>query len=197
MPKKNPLVDAYIAKSADFAKPILNRIRKLVHAACPQVEEAIKWNTPFFAHKGFLVAMAAFKGHCALIFWKRKLIFGGAASRSVPMGPFGRLTSLADLPADKVLLGYLRKAVELNEAGVKVPRPKSKSKAKLVVPRYLLAALRKNKKALATFQAFSPSHQREYVQWVTEAKLAETRARRLEKMIQMLARGKSRNWKYE
>jgi uncharacterized protein YdeI (YjbR/CyaY-like superfamily) len=195
MLKKSPLVDAYIAQSADFAKPILNRIRKLVHTACPQVEEDIKWNMPFFMHKGFLVATAAFKGHCALIFWKRKLIFGKAALHGGGMGPFGRLTSLADLPADKVLLGYLRKAVELNETGIKVPRPKSK--AKIVVPGYILAALRKNKKALATIEAFSPSHKREYIEWVTEAKLAETRARRLQKMIQMLAQGKSRHWKYE
>jgi uncharacterized protein YdeI (YjbR/CyaY-like superfamily) len=189
MPKKSPLVDAYIAKSAGFAKPILKRIRKLVHAACPQVEEAIKWSAPFFVYKGVLVAMPAFKQHCALIFWKGKLILGKERTK------YRRLTSLADLPADKVLLGYIRKAVELNEAGVKIPRPKSK--AKIVVPGYLLAALKKNKKALATFEAFSPSHQCEYVQWVTEARLAETRARRLEKMIALLARGKSRHWKYE
>jgi uncharacterized protein YdeI (YjbR/CyaY-like superfamily) len=189
MPKKSPLVDAYIAKSADFAKPILNRIRKLVHTACPQVEEAIKWNSPFFTHKGVLAAMPAFKRHCALIFWKGKLILGKERAK------YRSLISLADLPADNVLLGYIRKAVELNETGVKIPRPKSKAKA--VVPGYLLAALKKNKKALATFVTFSPSHKREYVQWVTEAKLAETRARRLEKMVQLLARGKSLHWKYE
>ncbi|HSY43204.1 MAG TPA: YdeI/OmpD-associated family protein [Candidatus Acidoferrum sp.] len=189
MPKKSPLVDAYIAKSADFAKPILNRIRKLVHAACPQVEEAIKWSSPFFMYKGVLVAMPAFKQHCALIFWKGKLILGKERAK------YRRLTSLAGLPADKALLGYLRKAVELNEAGVKIPRPKSK--AKIAVPGYLLAALKKNKKALATFEAFSLSHKREYVQWVTEAKREETRARRLKKMIAMLARSKSLHWKYE
>jgi hypothetical protein len=119
MPKKSPLVDAYIAKSADFAKPILKRIRKLVHATCPQMEEAIKWSSPFFVHKGVLVAMPAFKQHCALIFWKGKLILGKERAK------YRRLTSLADLPADKVLLGYIRKAVELNEAGVKIPRSKS------------------------------------------------------------------------
>ena len=189
MPKKSPLVDAYIAKSADFAKPILNRIRKLVHTACPQVEEAIKWNSPFFVYKGILVAMPAFKQHCALIFWKGKLILGKERAK------YRRLTSLADLPADKALLGYIRKAVELNETGVKIPKPKTK--AKIVVAAYLLAALKKNKKALATFEAFGPSHKREYIQWVTEAKLTETRARRLEKMIAMLARGKSRHWKYK
>jgi uncharacterized protein YdeI (YjbR/CyaY-like superfamily) len=189
MPKKNPLVDAYIAKSADFAKPILNRIRKLVHTACPQVEEAIKWNSPFFLHKGVMITMPAFKQHCALIFWKGKLILGKERMK------YRRLTSLADLPTDKVLLGYIRKAVELNETGVKIPRPKSK--AKVIVPAYLLTALKKNKKALATFEAFSPSHKREYIDWVTEAKLPETRARRLEKMIQMLVKGKSRNWKYQ
>ena len=189
MPKKSPLVDAYIARSADFAKPILKRIRKLVHAACPQVEETIKWSSPFFVHQGVLVAMPAFKKHCALIFWKGKLILGKERMK------YRRLTSLADLPADKLLLGYLRKAVELNETGVKILRPKSK--AKVVVPGNILVALGKNKKAFATFEAFSPSHKREYLDWVTEAKLPETRARRLEKMIQMLAKGKTRHWKYQ
>lgn len=189
MPKKSRLVDTYIAKSAGFAKPILNRIRKLVHAACPQVEEAIKWNSPFFLHKGVLVAMPAFKRHCALIFWKGKLILGKERMK------YRRLTSLADLPADKALLGYIRKAVELNETGVKIPRPKSK--AKVAVPGYLLAALRKNKKALATFEAFSPSHKREYIEWIAEAKREETRVRRIETMLKLLARSKSLHWKYE
>jgi uncharacterized protein YdeI (YjbR/CyaY-like superfamily) len=167
----------------------LNRIRKLVHAACPQVEEAIKWNSPFFTHKGVLAAMPAFKRHCALIFWKGKLILGKERAK------YRRLISLADLPADNVLLGYIRKAVELNETGVKIPRPKSK--AKVVVPAYFLAALKKNKKALATFEAFSPSHKREYIEWIAEAKREETRAKRIKSAIEMLAKGKSRNWKYQ
>jgi uncharacterized protein YdeI (YjbR/CyaY-like superfamily) len=191
MPKKDARVDAYIAKAGDFAKPILNRVRKLVHRACPQVEEDIKWNMPFFVHKGNLVATPAFKRHCALIFWKGRLILGKERAN------LRRLTSLADLPGDKILLGHIRKAIELNEAGIKAPVRAKQKTAKVVVPPDVLAALKKNKKALAVFEKFPPSHKREYVQWITEAKREETRARRLATMLQWLAQGKSRNWKYE
>jgi uncharacterized protein YdeI (YjbR/CyaY-like superfamily) len=193
MPKRDPRVDAYIAKSADFAKPILQHIRKLVHSACPPVKESIKWNSPFFEHKGILLAMPAFKKHCALIFWKSRLFLGNDQKTKLR-----RLISISDLPGDKILTGYIKKAVELNEAGVKSPaRAKPKAGAKLVVPDYFLAALKKNKKALATFEAFPPSHKREYVQWIVEAKQEETRARRMQTAIQQIAAGKSRNWKYQ
>jgi uncharacterized protein YdeI (YjbR/CyaY-like superfamily) len=194
MAKKDPRVDAYIAKAGEFAKPILNRIRKLVHQACPQVEETVKWNTPFFVHNGILVAMAAFKGHCAFVFWKRKLVFGKNTPMVRPFPPFGRLTSVADLPADKLLLGYLRKAVELNEAGIKkAPFPKRK----VTVPDYFQAALKKNKKALAVFEKMSPSHKGEYVDWIVDAKREETRAKRIQTTLKTLAQGKSLHWKYQ
>ena len=192
MPKQNSRVDAYIAKSADFARPILLRVRKLVHAAYPEVTEAIKWGVPFYEHKGILLTTPAFKAHCALIFWKGKLIFNKGDQRK----KLRHLTSLADLPGDKILTGYIKQAVELNEAGVKTPRRQPKSKGKLVVPAYFLAELAKNKKALATFQNFSPSCKSEYVEWVTEAKREETRAKRIQTAIEWIAKGKSRNWKY-
>src|ERR1700722_17229673 len=194
MPKKDPRIDAYIAKASDFAKPILKHIRKLVHTACPQVEETVKWNMPFFTHNGILVAMGAFKEHCAFVFWKRKLIFGKNAPVVRPFPPFGRITSLADLPADKLLLGYIRKAVELNEADIKKsPSPKRK----VTVPDYFQAALEKNKKALAKFEKMSPSHKGEYVEWVADAKREETRARRIKKALKTLGEGKSLHWKYQ
>ncbi len=193
MSKHDPRVDTYIAKAADFARPMLNRIRKLVHAACPDVTEAIKWSAPFYEHKGILLATPAFKQHCALIFWKGKLIFGKDDQRK----KLRRLTSPADLPTDKILAGYIKRAIELNEAGVKTPRRQPKARAKLVVPDYFLTALKKNKKALATFENFSPSCQREYVEWITEARREETRAKRLQTAIEWMAKGKSRNWKYQ
>jgi uncharacterized protein YdeI (YjbR/CyaY-like superfamily) len=197
MPAKDPRVDAYIAKSPDFARPILNHIRRFVHAACPEAQETVKWQMPHFEHKGVICGMAAFKQHCALIFWKRALIFGKSRTQDGALGQFGRLTSLADLPADKVLMGYIKKAVELNEAGIKNPmRAKSRANTKVVVPDYFLAALRKDKKALTTFEKFSPSHKREYVEWIVEAKREETRAKRLKTAVEWIAKGKSRNWKY-
>ncbi len=192
MPKKDPRVDAYIANSAEFARPILNHVRRLVHAACPDVEETIKWSAPHFVHEGILVAMPAFKQHCALIFWQGKLIFGKAQRAKLR-----RLTSISDLPDDKVLAGYIMKAVVLNERGVKSPvRAKPKRKAGIIVPDYFLAALKKNKRALTAFEGFSPSRKWEYVEWITEAKREETRVKRIGTAVAWMAEGKPRNWKY-
>jgi uncharacterized protein YdeI (YjbR/CyaY-like superfamily) len=197
MSKHDPRVDDYIAKSADFAKPVLHRIRKLVHAACPDVMETMKWKMPFYEHKGILIATPAFKKHCAVIFWKGNLLFKEFPAQDDPRKKFRRLTSNADLPGDKILTGYIKQAVALNETGIKnSPRTKSKAKKKLVVPDYFLAALKKNKKALTAFGNFSPSCQREYIEWIVEAKREETRAKRIKTAVEWIAKGKSRNWKY-
>jgi uncharacterized protein YdeI (YjbR/CyaY-like superfamily) len=200
MGTKNKRVDAYIAKSAEFAQPILKELRAILHEGCPEVEETIKWRMPTFMYKGMLCGMAAFKQHCALGFWKGTLILDPKENKSLEaMGQFGRITSLKDLPAKRVLLGYVKQAVQLNDAGVKSPtrsKPKSEKK-ELVIPPYFTAALKKSKKALATFDGFSYSHRKEYVEWVTEAKTEETRARRLQTTVEWLAEGKARNWKYE
>jgi uncharacterized protein YdeI (YjbR/CyaY-like superfamily) len=192
MPKKDPRIDAYIARAVDFAKPILKRIRKLVHAACPDVKETIKWSSPFYEHKGILIATPAFKQHCRLIFWKGRLFLGKERRK------FAHLTSVADLPSEKILTGYIRKAVELNEAGIKEPAgAKTKTRKPIIVPDDFRAALGKNKRALATFENFSYSHKKEYVEWLTEAKREETRVKRIQTALKWLAAGKSRNWKYQ
>jgi uncharacterized protein YdeI (YjbR/CyaY-like superfamily) len=193
--KKDPRVDAYIGKAAPFARPILKRLRKIVHAGCADVQETIKWGMPHFDHKGLLCGMAAFKNHCALWFWKRELILGQKSERG--MAQFGRLKSIDDLPEEKRLIGYVRKAAALNEAGIKPPpRSKPKKKSLSKVPDYFKAALGKNAKARKTFEKFSPSQQKEYVEWVSEAKRDETRRQRLQMSILWLAEGKPRNWKY-
>ena len=198
MGKKDVRLDTYIANAADFAKPILKHIRKLVHAAYPDVEETLKWSFPHFEHKGILCSMAAFKNHCSFGFWKGALILAKAARNREDdaMGQFGRITSIADLPDEKTMIGYIKEAVRLNDEGIKLPaKTKPREKKEFVVPEYFIAALKKNKKALTSFENFSPSHKREYVEWVTEAKREETRKARLEKAIAMLAEGKSRYWK--
>jgi uncharacterized protein YdeI (YjbR/CyaY-like superfamily) len=193
--KKDPRVDAYIDKAAPFARPILKRLRKIVHAGCTDVHETIKWGMPHFDHKGLLCGMAVFKNHCAFWFWKRELILGKKSERG--MAQFGRLKSTDDLPDEKRLIGYVRKAAALNEAGIK-PRSRSKPKKKPppTIPDYFKAALAKNAKARKTFEEFSPSQQKEYVQWVGEAKRDETRRQHLQMSILWLAEGKPRNWKY-
>jgi uncharacterized protein YdeI (YjbR/CyaY-like superfamily) len=193
----DPRIDAYIAKSADFAKPILTHIREVVHSTCPEGQETMKWSFPHFLYKGMLCSMAAFKEHCALGFWKGDLVFGKEASAEA-MGHFGRIKSLADLPSAKKLAGYIKKAMELNEQGVKLPaRTRSKEREPLVVPPDLKTALAKNKKAQTAFEDFSYSHKKEYIEWITEAKRPETRTERVKTTVKWLSEGKSRNWKYE
>ena len=133
MGKTDPRVDQYIAKSADFAKPILMHLRKVVHAACPDVEETMKWSAPHFDYKGMMCGMSAFKSHCAFGFWKSSLVLDGPGSRDA-MGQFGRITSVRDLPSDRVLTGYIKKAAKLNDAGVKVARKPAPPKKPLSVP---------------------------------------------------------------
>jgi uncharacterized protein YdeI (YjbR/CyaY-like superfamily) len=202
MPNRSPQVDAYIAKAAPFAQPILEKIRDAFHAAHPEIEEVMKWSFPHFQYKGIVGNMAAFKNHVSWGFWKAQLM-------SDPKGilnPMGDKTSMGgakvvsekDLPPKKVMVEYVREAIRLNEEGVKVERaPSTRSATPVEVPQDLAAALKKDKKAKAAFDAFSPSHQREYIAWITEAKQEATRQKRLATTLEWLAEGKSRNWKYE
>jgi uncharacterized protein YdeI (YjbR/CyaY-like superfamily) len=190
-------VDAYIEKSAEFARPILTHLREIVHAACPAVEETMKWSFPHFQYKGMLCSMAAFKEHCAFGFWKGALIVDRGKVTEQAMGQFGRIVSLSDLPSKKVLSGYIKEAMKLNDEGIKSPtRSKPKEPREIVVPDDLAAALRANAKAQGTFDAFSPSNKREYIEWITEAKTETTRTKRLTTAIEWMAEGKPRNWKY-
>jgi len=196
----DPRIDAYIARSAEFAKPILRHLRKLVHRGCPEVEETMKWSMPFFMHHGILCHLAAFKAHCSFGF--RHQVMETILDRELGkgedgMGHFGRITSLADLPADRTMLGYIHQAAKLMESGRPArPAPKPKPKSADVVPAVLSAALRKNKAAAATFAKFSPSHRREYIEWINGAKRDETREKRLATTIEWLGAGKPRHWKY-
>lgn len=200
MKNLSPEFDSYINKSAAFARPILKKIRSLFHQACPQIEETIKWGFPHFEYKGVVGSMAAFKQHASFGFWKGKLLsdphtlFAVMGKTTMSMA---RLTDVSELPSDKILLAYIREAVALNEQGVKLPpRKKTARKKALEIPAELVKALKQNKEALATFEAFSPSNKRDYVEWITEAKQPETRVKRLATSIEWLSEGKPRNWKY-
>ena len=199
MGKHDERIDAYIARSAEFARPILEHIRKVVHEACPDVEETIKWSFPNFLYKGMMCNMAAFKEHCTFGFWKGSLIVEkGGGDIEKAMGQFGRITKLSDLPSKKVLSGYIKQAMKLNDDGVKSParsKPK-KAPTDIIVPDDLASALRANEAASAAFEKFRPSHRREYIEWITEARTQATRTRRLEQTIALLAEGKPRYWKY-
>lgn len=198
MPTTDPRVDAYIDKSADFAKPILRHIRKIVHTACPEVKETMKWSLPYFDYKGVLCSMASFKQHCAFGFWKQSLMEESNFPQKNAMGSLGRIASIDDLPDDKMLTAMVKEAVKLNDDGLKVKRPaKAAEKKELVVPADLTVALAKNTKAKEIFDSFSYSRKKEYVEWIDEAKTAATRETRLATTVEWLAEGKGRNWKYE
>lgn len=197
MGSRDPRVDAYILKSAGFAQPILRSLRETVHRTCPGVEEDIKWGFPHFMYRGMLCSMAAFKEHCAFGFWKGALVLPAERRSEAAMGQFGRISRLADLPSRKVLAGSIRRAMQLNEKGVKPERRAPRAKPPIPVPPALTRALGRNPRAKAGFTKLSPSHQREYLEWISEGKAEATRNRRVSTAVEWLAEGKTRNWKYE
>ena len=202
MPTTDKRIDAYIEKKADFAKPILKHLRELVHKACPDAEETIKWGMPFFDYKGsVLCAMAAFKEHCSFTFWKAKLMKDPEGILQVAerhaMGNFDRITSLKDLPSDKTLIAYIKEAAKLNEDDIKLPPRKKAAPTELKMPADFAAALKKNKKANTVFENFTPGKKKEYIEWITEAKTEPTKMKRIETAVEWIAEGKSRNWKYQ
>ena len=195
----DPKFDAFIAKAQPFARPILKHLRKVVHAAVPEVEENWKWSSPAFDYKGVFCSMAAFKQHCNFGFWKQQLLIdrGVIEAGNTVLGHRGKITSIDDLPSEKDLIRVLKAAAELNDKGIKIERPKAAPKPPVKVPPYLKKALQGNKKAGTAFDALSPSHKREYVEWLTEAKTEDTRNRRLAQAVEWMAQGKPRNWKYQ
>jgi len=203
MGQKNKRVDAYIDKAQPFAKPILTKLRELIHKGNPEVEETIKWGMPSFDYKGPFCSFASFKQHAVFGFWKYELIKdpkgymgeifnkGGDA-----MGNLGRITSIKDLPPDKVIIDFVKQAKKLNDEGIKLPPKSKKPRTEFVIPDYFISALKQNKKAFETFNNFSYSHKKEYIEWITEAKTEETRNKRIATTIEWISEGKSRNWKY-
>ena len=200
MVKKNPSLDAYINAAEPFAQPILSHLRNLVHKACPQVEETIKWGFPHFEYKGVMCSMASFKKHCAFGFWKSAIMNDPEKIMEVKdrgaMGNFERITTLADLPSDKILIAYIKEAKKLNEDDVKLPARKKTTVKELHVPAYFVKALKRNNDAWKNFEKSSYSNKKEYLEWIEEAKTEATREKRIETAVEWISDGKSRNWKY-
>ncbi len=196
MTTRDKRVDEYIKKAAPFARPILIELRARVHAACPDVVEGMKWSMPFFDYRGPLAHLAAFKGHCAFGFWKHELVIGDDPKAKGAMGSYGRITSLADLPAKAEFARHVKAAMKLNEQGVKVAKPKTTAKAAVELHPQFAAALAKNKLAKAGLAGLAPGQQRDYLEWIADAKQDATRERRIEQALEWLAEGKPRNWKY-
>lgn len=203
MPTTDKRIDAYIEKKADFAKLILKHLRQLVHKACPGAKETMKWGMPFFDYQeSVLCCIAGFKEHCTFTFWKAKLMKDPENILQVAdrhsMGNFDRITSLKDLPSDKILVAYIKEAAKLNEDKIKLPpRKKIDADTVLKTPKDFAVALKKNKKAQAVFENFTPGKKKDYIEWIAEAKTETTRNKRIETAVEWIAEGKGRNWKYE
>jgi uncharacterized protein YdeI (YjbR/CyaY-like superfamily) len=202
----NPKVDAYLAKAQPFAQPIMEHLRELVHKACPEIEETIKWSRPFFEYRGSILCnMSAFKEHCSFGFWGEEIgavLREAGVAKEGGMGTLGRITSVADLPSDKKMLGWIRQAAAFVDSGeytspIAARHKVVKPKASLETPAEFAAAIKRNKKAAAVFAAFSPSSKREYVEWIADAKRPETRDKRIATAVEWIAAGKQRNWKYQ
>ncbi|MCI0473967.1 MAG: YdeI/OmpD-associated family protein [Ignavibacteria bacterium] len=201
MSKKIKEIDSYIAKAQPFARSVLKHLRGLIHKACPDVEERMKWSFPHFDYKGMMCSMASFKEHCAFNFWKSSLMSDSAGVMKNRgeggMGNFGKIQSLGDLPNDKIIHSYIKEAMKLNVDDVKITvKPKVTGNKKLDVPEYFLKALKKNKKAMEFFTKSSYSFKKEYVMWVTDAKTDSTRESRVNTSVEWISEGKPRNWKY-
>ncbi len=194
-------VDQYILNAEPFAQPILHHLRALVHHACPLAEERIKWGFPHFDYRGApMCSMAAFKQHCAFGFWKASLIKDPSlldkANEESSMGHLGKIRSITDLPSDKKLIAWMKEAMAINEKGIKVPKI-VKPKAEILMPPEFKTMLTKNKNALHHFEVFTKAAQREYLEWITDAKTDATKEKRMLQALEWIAEGKKRNWKYE
>lgn len=199
MPTRDPRIDAYIANAQPFARPILRHLRAIVHSACPDAEETMKWSFPHFDHRGgMLCSMASFKAHCSFGFWNGASLLKAESRNAEAMGDFGRIRAVSDLPTKARIAALIKQAMKLNEAGVKrVARKTSAPRKPARVPAEFVAALTADAAAARAFAAFSPSARREYIAWITEAKTDATRERRIGTAVEWISEGKRRNWKYE
>ncbi|MEJ7692383.1 YdeI/OmpD-associated family protein [Daejeonella sp.] len=202
MKNQDPRIDEYIANSVSFAQPILIHLRHLIHESCPDVTETMKWSFPHFEYSGeILCSMASFKKHCSFGFWKASLMNDPhnllQTIGKTAMGSMGQIIDVSDLPSDTILNEYIKEAAQLNREGVKVPsKPKTELKKDSVVADDIIEALGANPAAMKTFESFSPSNKKEYVEWITGAKTEATRKSRLESAVEWMAEGKIRHWKY-
>lgn len=201
LPNFTPSVTNYIEKAAPFAQPVLHYLRSLIHKTCPQIEECIKWGFPHFTYKNEIVcSFAAFKQHCAFTFWRAGVITSLAeiAINNEGMGQLGKIKSKLDLPNENQLVNCIIEAIQLIEKGVKPAKSaKQKNNEPIILPAYFSSLLAEFPTAKEKFLSMSNSHQKEYVEWITEAKTETTRNTRMQTCIKWVLEGKGRNWQYQ
>jgi len=194
---RDPRIDAYIARAQPFAQPILTAVRERVHAVVPDVEETVKWSMPAYTAGGkILLITAAFKAHAALNFWRGQELRGQQADADA-MGQFGKLASVGDLPPEKQLDRLIREAAELAKSAPAPRKAKHSPKPAPVMRPDFAAALTQAPRARSALDSFPPSAQRDYFEWIAEAKQDATRQKRIATAIEWLSEGKKRHWKYQ
>jgi uncharacterized protein YdeI (YjbR/CyaY-like superfamily) len=198
----NPELDDYLAKSAGFAKPIMQHLRELLHETCPEIVEEIKWGIPHFDYKGEMMCIfAAHKNHCSFTFWKESLMsdqkFKENPSLQASKRYLGKIISLSDLPSDKQLVAYIKEAMALNENGVKLVPRKSEKPKNIAIPDYFAKELAAKPKVKKIFDSKSDSFRKDYLVWITDAKTETTRQKRIAESLEWIAEGKGRFWKYD
>jgi uncharacterized protein YdeI (YjbR/CyaY-like superfamily) len=201
--KKNQKVDDYILKSASFSQPILYKMRAIIEEAEPHIEETIKWGFPCFTYQNKIIcSFSAYKNHCVFRFWQGSSLEDSdgilAKVGETEMGELSKIKNLEDLPNSEVLIKYIRTAIELSQKGsAKKPMTKEKKLTIDLKSIDLPEIFNSFPKQAEKFDTFSPSHRKEYISWINEAKTDETKLKRIKTMMEWLLEGKSRNWKYE
>ena len=198
----NPKVDEYFAKSEEFAIPIMEYLRQIIHDTCPDVVEVMKWGFPHFDYKGDMMCiLGSFKKHCSFSLYKAELMVDPKIAESVKagqkMGYLDKIKSVSDLPEEKVLVAYIKEAMTLNEKGIKKVKPKTEPKQPIEIPDYFSEKLALNPKAKEIFESQSPSFRKEYLVWIIDAKTDATRQKRIEESLEWITEGKGRFWKYK
>jgi len=200
--KKNPKVDAYILNTAPFAQPILNELRATLETAEPELEETIKWGFPCFTFQSKLIcSFSAYKNHCVFRFWQGSNLKDSAGILTkvgeTEMGELSKIKNLEDLPNSEILINYIREAIELSKKK-STKTIVSEKKITIDLKSYDLQEIFSSfPKQAEKFDTFSPSHRKEYISWINEAKTEDTKLKRIKTMMEWLLEGKSRNWKYE
>lgn len=202
MSQFNPKFDEYIANSADFARPIMEYLREIIHETCPAVEEVIKWGIPHFDYQGDMMCiLAGYKHHCSFSLYKAELMANPKLKENLKpeqkMGNMDKLKSLADLPAKETLVAYIQEAMALNENGIKKKKPKAETPRAVKVPDYFQECLDAHPLAKEVFESKSPSFRKDYVVWIVDAKTEATRQKRIEQSLEWIAEGKGRFWQYK
>lgn len=200
-------IDKYIADAPEYARPIMEKLRKAVHKGCPQAEEAIKWGCPYFMYQGKLFCgMAAFKKHVGFGFWNSKDmddpegLFESGTGKKASMCN-AHFHAVKELPTQKVLVDYVKQSKKLTDAELSKSKPAKKAaKKKVAVPKTpadLSSAFKTNKTAKSYFDSLAPSHRRDFLQWILDAKRDATREKRVNETVKLLKAKKTLHWKYQ